>query len=343
MNPSISVIMPAYNVNTLWLGKAIESILNQTFNDFELIIVDDGSTNETYSVCEQYNLLDSRIRLFQFTSNKGIADAMNFGILKALGKYIAIQDSDDISLLTRLEKQYEYLQEHPETVLLGTQMDITFQETVSETYKANSLKYLTWYNSIIGIDLEREFIKSNCLANGTAMYHRKKAIEAGLYNKHYRQLLDWEFFLRLSHFGKVEKLAEILYMYRRHTDSFCYEVDMSELMGEIHVNYLNKYLKKESRVAFWGTGAGGVGFLKAYEQIENKNFFIELVIDGSSKKTGETISGYFISSPYALKDSNELDFVLIAVSISQAVIEIKNILRKLGYGEDKLIELYPIV
>ena len=110
--PEISVIMPVYNTEEKYLREAIESILNQTFKDFEFLILNDGSTNNVQEVLESYD--DKRIKIIQ-GEHKGIGYALNRLVQLAEGKYIARMDSDDISLPERFEKQYHYLETHPET------------------------------------------------------------------------------------------------------------------------------------------------------------------------------------------------------------------------------------
>lgn len=114
--PQISVIMSVYN-GEKYLREAIDSILNQTFTHFEFIIVNDGSTDKSLNIIKSYN--GSRIILVQ-QENKGLAAALNEGIKIAKGKYIAMMDADDISLPTRLEKQIQFMEAHPEYVAIGS-------------------------------------------------------------------------------------------------------------------------------------------------------------------------------------------------------------------------------
>lgn len=114
--PVVSVLMPTYNAEK-YLKEAIDSILNQTFTDFEFLIIDDNSKDKTKKIIGKYN--DKRIKLIK-GPQKGLAAALNCGIKKAQGKYIARMDADDISLPARFEKQVNYLEAHPEITVLGT-------------------------------------------------------------------------------------------------------------------------------------------------------------------------------------------------------------------------------
>ncbi len=113
----LSVIMPVYNGQD-FVSKAIESILGQTFSDFEFIIINDGSTDRTLKILESYQKKDKRIVLLN-QENKGIAKSLNRGIAKAKGDYIARQDADDISFPDRLRNQVEFLDNNKDVGFLG--------------------------------------------------------------------------------------------------------------------------------------------------------------------------------------------------------------------------------
>jgi glycosyltransferase involved in cell wall biosynthesis len=117
--PVISVIMPAYNA-AKYLGTSIQSILNQTYSDFEFIIINDTSTDNTAQILSKYQAIDSRISIITHTKNTGIVGALNDGLDVAVGKYIARMDDDDISMPDRFEKQIEFLESNSDTFLIGT-------------------------------------------------------------------------------------------------------------------------------------------------------------------------------------------------------------------------------
>jgi glycosyltransferase involved in cell wall biosynthesis len=118
-DPKITVLLPAYNAEK-YIGKAIDSVLEQSFTDFELLIINDGSVDSTESIIRSYP--DERIRLINQT-NQGIAAALNMGLLNANASLIARFDADDICLPDRLKIQYEFLQTHPDHVIVGTDAD----------------------------------------------------------------------------------------------------------------------------------------------------------------------------------------------------------------------------
>ncbi len=116
--PMISVVMPVYNAEK-YITEAVESILNQTYSDFEFIIVDDCSTDNSYEILQSYAANDARIRLFKNDVNSKLPKTLNFGISQAKGKYIARMDADDISLPERFAKQVAFMDANPEIGVSG--------------------------------------------------------------------------------------------------------------------------------------------------------------------------------------------------------------------------------
>jgi glycosyltransferase involved in cell wall biosynthesis len=340
--PKVSVVTPVYNVREEWLRQSLDSILAQTMSDFELIIVDDGSSPETHAICEAYQSLDSRIRLFAFEQNRGIAAAMNYGIAQAQSPYIAVHDGDDISHPQRLAQQYANMISDPGLALIGSDMELLFEPDVPEEARNSFATFLEWYNNVTANDLPRELLRGSCIANGSAMYRKDAAVEAGLYNPAYRQLMDWEFFTRLSKTGGIGKLNEPLFVYRRHGSSYCYGQDTSDLMSDIQLPLLNERLKAGTKVALWGTGAGGLSFLRKYNELSEKRFSIRKVIDGSGAKAGQHVNGYLIETANDLR-TGEVDLVLITVSVAAYIVQIKESLQKLGFKESQIMEVYAPV
>ena len=116
--PILSVLMPVFN-SELFVAEAIESILNQTFKDFEFLILDDASTDKSFEIIKDFGKRDSRIKVCQNEKNLGVVESRNKLINLSKGKYIAWLDSDDIAIKTRLEKQVNFLEEHPEIGMVG--------------------------------------------------------------------------------------------------------------------------------------------------------------------------------------------------------------------------------
>lgn len=121
LKPLVSVLIPVYNVER-YVAQAIGSIMNQTYKNLEIVVVDDASTDATYELCCQMASLDKRIKLLRNSNNLGVANTLNKAWVASSGEYISRMDGDDISSLDRIEKQYEYLQENTDIQLVGVSL-----------------------------------------------------------------------------------------------------------------------------------------------------------------------------------------------------------------------------
>jgi glycosyltransferase involved in cell wall biosynthesis len=208
MLPKISVILPVYNAQS-YLRESIESILNQSFQNFELIMINDGSTDESLSIMESY--ADQRIRIINQT-NAGLPISLNRAIAIAQGQYLARQDADDISLPNRLGKQVAYLDNHPQCALLGTWAQILVGNTPSE----RSLSHPN-----LNGDIQLKLLFFNCFVHSSVMI-RKKALEtSGLYPEDPAKFPpeDYDLWLRIAKQWEVANLPEVLLQYRELPNS----------------------------------------------------------------------------------------------------------------------------
>jgi glycosyltransferase involved in cell wall biosynthesis len=210
MSRPVSVLMPVYNAAD-YLAEAVQSILAQTFADFEFVIVDDGSTDRSGRMLADFAAKDSRIKVIT-RPNTGIVGALNDAIGASSGELIARMDADDVALPDRLAKQVAYMENHPQCVALG--------------------------GRVIGIDpygcvlfhsehkMEHERIDAELL-NGvgwaivhpTAMLRRDAVHRVGAYRREFQWVEDLDLFLRLAEIGKLANLPDELLRYRQHTAS----------------------------------------------------------------------------------------------------------------------------
>ena len=204
MNPKISVVMSVYN-GEKHLRESIESILNQTFTDFEFIIVNDGSTDNSLEIIKSYD--DERIKIINNEENIGLTKSLNKAIKQARGVYIARQDADDISLSNRLELQFKFLEKHPEVALLGTGIYV-IDENGDEIEKR-----------IMHPNPKRSLLKGNRFIHGSVMFRKSVIDELGAYNETLRYSQDYELWLRLSKEYDVRNLTVPLYKLRMHKSS----------------------------------------------------------------------------------------------------------------------------
>jgi glycosyltransferase involved in cell wall biosynthesis len=197
--PKITVILPVYNCE-LYVQTAVESILNQSYTDFELLIIDDASTDTTVSVLKKFD--DSRIQLIQKPVNSGYTNSLNSGLKLAKGEYIARMDGDDISMLERFAKQIAYLETHPEVVVCGTTykiVDNDKQITLPEHHEAIKIGLL-W---------------GNCILHPSVMIRKKVVDDFSIqYDTSKEPAEDYDMWVRLLSMGKLHNLQEVLLEYR---------------------------------------------------------------------------------------------------------------------------------
>ena len=201
----ISVVMPTYNTAVPVLKESVESILLQTFQDFEFIIIDDGSTNDS---CTYLNsLTDSRIRLIRNPSNLGITKSLNIGFHAAKGKYIARMDSDDISFPERFEKQFTFMETHPDVIVCGARTTlIGKQKSAPKRVMEDMESYRV-----------RMLFANPGPTHSTVLFNREKLNRFHiLYDEQLTYAQDYGMWMTASQFGDVCILPEILGLYRVH-------------------------------------------------------------------------------------------------------------------------------
>ncbi|MGV3761920.1 glycosyltransferase family 2 protein [Parapedobacter sp.] len=203
----ISIVMPCFNVEK-YVAEAIKSILNQTFNDFELIVVDDGSTDGTTNAILE--ICDDRIKLVRHEQNYGNYPARNTGILVASGKYIAMMDSDDIALPGRLLAQYDYLEKKKRIGAIGSHYNaIDHGGGYLYTCKGPSTY----------MDFKIWLLQNNCMLQSSIMIRRHLIVKHGLlYNTRYIYSSDYDFVRRCACWFPIYNIPQTLVNYRVHKE-----------------------------------------------------------------------------------------------------------------------------
>jgi glycosyltransferase involved in cell wall biosynthesis len=205
MSPSISVIMGVYN-GEKYLREAIESILKQTFTDFEFLIIDDGSTDKSHEIILSYN--DPRIRLIANEQNIGLTKSLNRGLSQAKSEYVARMDADDISHSERLAQQTEYMKFHPDVVVLGT-----------NSCAINDDGKPIWRTFLLADPSFDDFLKENRCVHGTILFRKEIINNIGGYNELFLQGQDYALWLEISKKYRIHNLPQILYYLRIHNSS----------------------------------------------------------------------------------------------------------------------------
>jgi glycosyltransferase involved in cell wall biosynthesis len=207
-NPAVSVLLPVHNAER-YLRAAVNSVLTQTFDDFELLALDDGSTDRSLSMLREYATNDSRVQILS-RGNRGLVAALNELITVSRGHYLARMDADDICRPRRFEKQIAYLEVHPECVAVGSRVLLIDPEDMP------ICEFIT--------DLTHEEIDSAHLSNAgnsrichpTVVMRREAVLKVGKYRKEAEFAEDIDLFLRLAEIGSLANLPDVLLEYRRH-------------------------------------------------------------------------------------------------------------------------------
>ncbi|MCX6715656.1 MAG: glycosyltransferase family 2 protein [Candidatus Taylorbacteria bacterium] len=202
MTISVSVLMPAYNAEK-YIGEAIESILNQTFRDFEFIIIDDCSTDKTWEIIQEYAKKDSRIVASRNDKNLKISAALNKGIDIAHGKYIARMDADDWSYPDRLQKQFDFMQANPDIGVSGGTMEVCDEKLVMKGYR----KY-----KLTDLEIRKKIFRYSPFCHAAVMY--RYSIDER-YNSSLDYAEDYDLYFRIGKKFSFGNLDEILIKVRR--------------------------------------------------------------------------------------------------------------------------------
>lgn len=235
-DPKITVLMPVYNGDK-YLRESIDSILNQTFTNFEFIIIDDGSTDKSPEIIDFYAKKDSRIKFLSNLRNFGLIYTLNRGIQEAKTNYIARMDQDDVSLPYRFEKQVQFLNQNPKISVLGTSI-ILFDENL------NIIRKLILPSESFLIKWSLCFFSP--LAHPTVMFRRSMLLEVGTYNMKFKHVEDYELWLRSSAKYDFHNLDEALLHYRLHTSniSVFFKKEQDKAFLSLASDYVSRLIDK---------------------------------------------------------------------------------------------------
>lgn len=208
MNP-VTVLMSVYN-DEKFLRQSIESVLGQSFADFEFLIINDASTDSTPAILQEYARRDNRIRVIDNERNMGLTASLNKGLNSARGKYIARMDSDDISLKERLQRQVDFLGKHPEIGVLGSGAEIIDDDgnTTSTFSPSTSPAVIRW-----------RLLFGNCMLHSTVMFRKNIVLKAGGYPSDCFIAQDYDLWSRLMFNTDISQLPDILVRYRQNANA----------------------------------------------------------------------------------------------------------------------------
>lgn len=206
-NPLISIILPVYNASP-YLPQCLNSVLSQTYQNWELIAVDDASTDNSLDILNSYAQKDSRLKILSHTPNQGIAPTLNQALKHAQGQFIARLDADDVMYPNRLQKQLNYLSNHPHTVVVGGQCNLidtqdnligqkTFPLTHQKIYQLAFLRSPLQHPAIM--------INKNLLPDNFTWYHQNQVPAE-----------DLDLYFRLFQYGRAANLPDTIIQYRQN-------------------------------------------------------------------------------------------------------------------------------
>ncbi len=201
--PVISVVMSVCN-GEKYLHESIDSVLNQTYTNFEFIIINDGSNDGSLDILLKYQKKDNRILIVN-QKNIGLTRSLNRGIKLAVGEYIARQDADDISAPSRLEKQLNYIKTRPELAMVGC---------LSNTFTTNGIVRKSRELKFSSAGIKQYLASRNLLKHGAVMMRKSCLAKVGFYREFFYYSQDYDLWLRLSQYFDIGILPEHLYQYR---------------------------------------------------------------------------------------------------------------------------------
>lgn len=203
--PMISVVMSVYN-GEKYLRESVDSILNQTYKNFEFIIINDGSNDASLDILGEYQSRDNRLLIVN-QENIGLTRSLNRAIKLTTSQYIARHDADDTCEASRLEKQLRYMESHPEVAVVGCLADVF--DTNGAIHRSTDPKF-----KLSPSGIKRYLAKKNLFMHGSAMMRKSCLAKVGFYREFFRHSQDYDLWLRLSQYFDLAILPEHLYQYR---------------------------------------------------------------------------------------------------------------------------------
>ncbi len=300
----ISIIVPSYN-NEKYISECIESALVQTFTDFELIIVEGGSKDNSLKIIQKYAEMDSRIRIIVHPDNLGVSKARNDGILASKGEFIAILDSDDVMLKTRIEELYSEISKDPNYGLAHSDVYVTDENGAIIGKIIGREKYSK--GNICG-----EVLKRRGCHIGYPMFRKKCLIQVGLYDENLRGGEDYDLYTRMTQYFPIAYVQKPLILYRRHGSNASSKL---QLMVSHYKRYLDKTFEWDKENIYWGIKP------QAYA-----HYFIDKMnLDFSENKKRflvnfpERLTNFIIEDPYFFLRSIFPFFAILFLRINSIV------------------------
>jgi glycosyltransferase involved in cell wall biosynthesis len=325
--PPVSILLPVRNGGPL-VSEAVESILEQSFSSFELLVVDDGSTDETPDVLRALADADSRVQVVRQEA-QGIVAALELARERARGRYLARMDADDIALPGRLEAQVGLMEADPRLVVVGTQVAYFPRDHV----RVGALRYERWVNSLVDHDALVRDVFVECPIPHPTFLLRASTVDlvGGYRDREWPE--DYDLVLRLWEAGgRMGKVPAVLLKWREGEArlSRCHPAYSEEAFRRCKVHHLLRtHLSGGREVVVWGAGPVGKAFAR---ELQAQGGHLAAFVDLDPRKIGQDIHGAPVIPPgeaNAYRDA----FSVAAVGKGRAREEIRSALTELGREE----------
>lgn len=323
--PALSVVLPTYNAGAT-LGTCLDSLLGQSFTGFEVIVFDDGSTDDTPAILRRYQQADGRVRVTA-SPHVGIVEGLRRACATARGEFIARMDADDVCHRLRFERQMAFMKARPEVGLCGTGVT-----GVGEGQGPGWRRFMDWVNGVVTQeDMVRELFIECPIPHPSFMMRREIYEGLGGYeDRGWPE--DYDFVMRCYLKGVgLGKVDEPLLAWRHSSDRLSM-VDgrySLERFRALKRHYLfETHLKSRSSFLQWGAGEVGKSWLKEWGELERPR----AVVDINPRKVGRIIHGTPVIAPQELPRAGE-EFIVIAVGAPGAREEIRHWLASRGHVE----------
>lgn len=325
----LSALMSVYNGEN-YIEETIKSVLSQTYEEFDFIIVDDGSTDKTVEIITSFD--DQRIKLYRLEQNKGVGFALNFGLEKVTSPYLAKVDADDLYYPERFNEQLNFLQQNSEIAVVDSLLKYFPSDdcvSKSQRYKYLSEIHEPQINQIKTPNDISEKLYWFCCITHSLIMGRTEIIKSVGYNKNLSLGEDYTLFYMMNKKGyKFSRLDQVLGEIRVSNKSITANEETLHTFLKIKEEEFTQFLSKSLegyKYLIWGTGALGKEVLKRLEDVQFNN--IHGFIDSNQQKWGIDFQGYPIFSPKIINK----DKYKIIVASTVGKFEIANILREAKY------------
>lgn len=245
-NPKVSIILPTYN-GSRFIRQAVESVLRQSFQDWELLVIDDGSKDDTESIIREFVSQNKRIKYLKNRENLGIQKSLNRGLKEASGKYIARIDDDDTWIdPEKLKKQVGFLDSHPDYLLVGTGT-VVVNEKGKELYR--------FFNLETDKEIRNRLLAKNCFTHSSVLFSKSATLKFGGYSEDLsvRHIEDYDLWLKLGTTGKLANLQiyGTRFMLRKGAISSKNKIDQFRKAITLSKKYRQDY-PRYWQALFWG-------------------------------------------------------------------------------------------